>query len=79
MCQGDSVYDLVDSRDHNAVQSELLSGPPSLSVPDAFPDDRVFICRMNLSRSAKRQLQYHKVCNQTYLLLAPVFTYWKYV
>uniref|UniRef100_A0A0M3IPD3 BHLH domain-containing protein n=1 Tax=Ascaris lumbricoides TaxID=6252 RepID=A0A0M3IPD3_ASCLU len=60
MCQGDSVYDLVDSRDHNAVQSELLSGPPSLSVPDAFPDDRVFICRMNLSRSAKRQLQYHK-------------------
>lgn len=61
MCQGDSLYDLVDSRDHGTVQSELMSGPPSVSVPNAFPDEKVFICRMNLSRTAKRQLQYHKV------------------
>ncbi|VDD91494.1 unnamed protein product [Enterobius vermicularis] len=60
MCQGDSLYDLVDSRDHGTVQSELMSGPPSVSVPNAFPDEKVFICRMNLSRTAKRQLQYHK-------------------
>uniref|UniRef100_A0A0N5AUF8 Neuronal PAS domain-containing protein 4 n=1 Tax=Syphacia muris TaxID=451379 RepID=A0A0N5AUF8_9BILA len=60
MCQGDSVYDLVDSRDHLTVQNELMSGPPSVSVPNAFPEEKVFICRMNLSRTAKRQLQYHK-------------------
>uniref|UniRef100_A0A914CTG9 PAS domain-containing protein n=1 Tax=Acrobeloides nanus TaxID=290746 RepID=A0A914CTG9_9BILA len=26
----------------------------------AFPDERVFICRMNLSRTAKRHIQYYK-------------------
>ena len=61
MSQGDSIYELVDPRDHAAVQAELLSGPPSVSMNARFPDERVFICRMNLSRTAKRQLQYHKV------------------
>lgn len=61
MCQGDSIYDLVDIRDHDIVQNELMSGPPSVSDPKYFPDERVFVCRMNLSRAAKRQLQYHKV------------------
>uniref|UniRef100_A0A914V572 PAS domain-containing protein n=1 Tax=Plectus sambesii TaxID=2011161 RepID=A0A914V572_9BILA len=60
MSQGDSIYELVDPRDHTAVQAELLSGPPSVSMNARFPDERVFICRMNLSRTAKRQLQYHK-------------------
>ncbi|KHN76520.1 Neuronal PAS domain-containing protein 4 [Toxocara canis] len=60
MCQGDSIYDLVDIRDHSVVQSKLLSGPPFLSVTNTFSDERAFICRMNLSRSGKRQLQYHK-------------------
>lgn len=60
MCQGDSVYDLVDSRDHPAVQAELLSGPPTMGT-GSFPDERVFICRMNLSRAAKRHIQYYKV------------------
>ncbi|KAH7720512.1 Protein CKY-1 a [Aphelenchoides avenae] len=59
MCQGDSIYDLVDSRDHNAVTAELLSGPPP-GTSGMFPDDRMFICRMNLSRTAKRHIQYHK-------------------
>ena len=59
MCQGDSIYDLVDSRDHAAVQAELASGPP---LSANFPEERVFICRLNLTRAAaKRQLQYHKV------------------
>uniref|UniRef100_A0A0K0DGV0 BHLH domain-containing protein n=1 Tax=Angiostrongylus cantonensis TaxID=6313 RepID=A0A0K0DGV0_ANGCA len=58
MCQGDSIFDLVDQRDHATIQSELNSGPqPSTS----FPEERVFLCRLNLARTAKRQLQYHKV------------------
>uniref|UniRef100_A0A8R1I528 BHLH domain-containing protein n=1 Tax=Caenorhabditis japonica TaxID=281687 RepID=A0A8R1I528_CAEJA len=58
MCQGDSIYDLVDGRDHGAVQAELASGPPAAA---SFPEERVFICRLNLARTAKRQLQYHKI------------------
>ncbi|PAV71263.1 hypothetical protein WR25_03056 [Diploscapter pachys] len=57
MCQGDSIYDLVDPRDAAAVRAELASGPPPSG---SFPDERVFICRLNLARTAKRQLQYHK-------------------
>uniref|UniRef100_A0A0N5B5T6 Neuronal PAS domain-containing protein 4 n=1 Tax=Strongyloides papillosus TaxID=174720 RepID=A0A0N5B5T6_STREA len=66
MCQGDSLYDLIDSRDHSAVQIELLSGPESNSDihshKQPFPPntDKVFLCRINLSRTAKRHLQYHK-------------------
>ncbi|CAI4223621.1 unnamed protein product [Auanema sp. JU1783] len=62
MCQGDSIYDLVDHRDHSTIQmhlqNELGSGPPQSA---SFPDERSFICRLNLTRAAaKRQLQYHK-------------------
>ncbi|VIO99049.1 Helix-loop-helix DNA-binding domain containing protein [Brugia malayi] len=60
MCQGDSVYDLIDHRDHGRIQAELMSGPPSVSDQNFFPSEKVFICRMNLSRTTKRQLQYHK-------------------
>ncbi|CAG9531004.1 unnamed protein product [Cercopithifilaria johnstoni] len=60
MCQGDSVYDLVDHRDHGRIQAELMSGPPSVSEQNFFSNEKVFICRMNLSRTTKRQLQYHK-------------------
>lgn len=61
MCQGDSIYDLVDHRDHGRIQVELMSGPPSVSEQNFFPNERVFICRMSRSRITKRQLQYHKV------------------
>lgn len=61
MCQGDSVYDLVDHRDHGRIQAELMSDPSSVSDRNFFPSERVFICRMNLSRTTKRQLQYYKV------------------
>ncbi|CEF63403.1 NPAS4 protein [Strongyloides ratti] len=66
MCQGDSLYDLIDSRDHSAVQAELLSGPETNhdihSHKQTFSStpDKVFLCRINLSRTAKRHLQYHK-------------------
>ncbi|WKY14066.1 hypothetical protein Q1695_004696 [Nippostrongylus brasiliensis] len=57
MCQGDSIFDLVDSRDHSIVLTELSSDPQPTT---SFPDERVFLCRLNLARTAKRQLQYHK-------------------
>ncbi|EYB95143.1 hypothetical protein Y032_0163g3479 [Ancylostoma ceylanicum] len=57
MCQGDSIFDLVDPRDHPTVQTELNSGPQPTT---SFPEERVFLCRLNLARTAKRQLQYHK-------------------
>ncbi|KAM3716427.1 PAS domain-containing protein [Dirofilaria immitis] len=60
MCQGDSVYDLVDHRDHGRIQAELMSGPPSVSDQNIFMTEKVFICRINLSRTTKRQLQYDK-------------------
>ncbi|PIO77478.1 hypothetical protein TELCIR_00427 [Teladorsagia circumcincta] len=57
MCQGDSIFDLVDSRDHPTIHNELNSGPQPTT---SFPEERVFLCRLNLARTAKRQLQYHK-------------------
>lgn len=69
MCQGDSIYDLIDIRDHSTVQNELLSGPPSLTDSETFPDERIFICRMTISRAAKRQLQYQKVRHFTQKLI----------
>ncbi|VBB26745.1 unnamed protein product [Acanthocheilonema viteae] len=60
MCQGDSVYDIVDHHDHGRIQVELMSGPSSVSDQNFSSNERVFICRMNLSRTTKRQLQYHK-------------------
>ncbi|VDP34885.1 unnamed protein product [Heligmosomoides polygyrus] len=57
MCQGDSIFDLVDPRDHATVHTELNSGPQPTT---SFPEERVFLCRLNLARTAKRQLQYHK-------------------
>ncbi|VDK87122.1 unnamed protein product [Litomosoides sigmodontis] len=60
MCQGDSVYDLVDHRDHGRIQAELMSGPSSVSDQNSFSNEKAFICRMSLSRTTKRRLQYHK-------------------
>ncbi|KAK0412014.1 hypothetical protein QR680_005982 [Steinernema hermaphroditum] len=57
MCQGDQLYDLIDERDHAAVFRELNPNPKRLR---AAPEEGVFICRMNLSRTAKRQIHYHK-------------------
>ncbi|TKR87441.1 hypothetical protein L596_011839 [Steinernema carpocapsae] len=57
MCQGDQLYDLIDDRDHDAVHRELNPNPKRLRTA---PEEGVFICRMNLSRTAKRQIHYHK-------------------
>ncbi|CAD5232218.1 unnamed protein product [Bursaphelenchus xylophilus] len=59
MCQGDSLYDLVDVRDHLSLRNELYIGPLS-GYSEYYPHESVFVCRMNLSRTAKRQVQYYK-------------------
>jgi hypothetical protein len=60
MCQGDIVYDLVDARDHLLLQQQLANGPPSV-FDDSFPRECSFVCRMNLSKTVKRQLNCYKV------------------
>ncbi|XP_064602728.1 uncharacterized protein LOC135468411 isoform X2 [Liolophura sinensis] len=50
--QGDSIYDIIDKRDHATVQAQLLQGGASASKSD---QDLTFFCRMNMSRCLKRQ------------------------
>ncbi|XP_030622654.1 neuronal PAS domain-containing protein 4A [Chanos chanos] len=48
VAQGDSVYDIIDPTDHFIMRSNL--------VPPASPEtDRLFRCRFNTSKSARRQ------------------------
>lgn len=49
--QGDSLYDIVDKRDQGAVQAQLLKGGAEVDVTR----DVAFFCRMNMSRTLKRQ------------------------
>jgi hypothetical protein len=60
MCQGDVIYDLVDTRDHSLFQQQLAMGPISV-FESTFPLDSSFVCRMNLSKTVKRQLNCYKV------------------
>lgn len=51
--QGDSLFDIVDKRDHGTVQAQLLHG---VHTGEGQPLHRVsFFCRMNMSRTLKRQ------------------------
>ncbi|KAI6225198.1 Neuronal PAS domain-containing protein 4 [Aphelenchoides fujianensis] len=60
MCQGDSIFDLTDARDHAAVHAQLAAGPLSVFDAEGGGEERAFVCRMNLSRTAKRQVQHYK-------------------
>lgn len=53
MIHGDSVYDIIDKQDHQAIQTELVrnaTGPGD--------EERMFLCRMNVSRNARRQMRF---------------------
>ena len=50
--QGDSLFDIVDKRDHSTVQAQLLHGTGAETQPDR---QLSFFCRMNMSRTLKRQ------------------------
>lgn len=51
--QGDSLFDIVDKRDHGTVQAQLLHGVSSNDGRQSRTTS--FFCRMNMSRTLKRQ------------------------
>jgi hypothetical protein len=69
LTQGDSLYDIIDKRDHAAVQGQLLhsdlgpSTPPAGQPATSSSEERTFFCRMNVARSFRRQSGFgdHKV------------------
>ena len=72
LIHGDSVYDIIDKQDHASIQSELMRGlqgnGTSSSSGDALSGEnscvqpstekRIFLCRMNVSRNARRQMRF---------------------
>jgi hypothetical protein len=60
LIHGDSVFDIIDKQDHAAIQAELSRSPSTLE-----DEERLFLCRMNVSRNARRQMRFgdQKVCN----------------
>ena len=58
LTQGDSLFDIIDKRDHAAVQGQLSNVALGSHAPE-----KTFFCRMNVSRSLRRQGGYgdHKV------------------
>ncbi|XP_071513790.1 uncharacterized protein [Panulirus ornatus] len=55
LIHGDSVYDIIDKQDHAAVQAELVRGVQTPQLPE---EERLFLCRMNVSRNARRQMRF---------------------
>lgn len=69
LIHGDSVYDIIDKQDHGSIQAELgRSVPPqpgsvsshhsSSPVSNMEGEHRMFLCRMNVSRNARRQMRF---------------------
>lgn len=59
MIHGDSVYDIIDKQDHQAIQCELgRPVNPSGSNNNSNEEYRLFLCRMNVSRNARRQMRF---------------------
>ncbi|KAI5731043.1 hypothetical protein M8J77_003752 [Diaphorina citri] len=54
LIHGDSVYDMIDKQDHQAIQTELVRSQSNNSENDF----RIFLCRMNVSRNARRQMRF---------------------
>ena len=52
---------VIDKQDHPTVQAELLRGQ-EIAAPEELgpvkPEDRIFLCRMNVSRNARRQMRF---------------------
>ncbi|OQR75695.1 neuronal PAS domain-containing protein 4-like [Tropilaelaps mercedesae] len=61
LIHGDSVYDIIEKQDHANIQAEL-SRSPTVSVSGltgtSAKEIRTFLCRMNVSRNARRQMRF---------------------
>jgi len=62
--QGDSLFDIVDKRDHGTVQAQLMHG--GSGVEQRQPTS--FFCRMNMSRTLKRQAGFGDVKVNKYII-----------
>lgn len=71
MIHGDSVYDIIDKQDHGSIQAELSRSVPqqtsasgshhhtALNAAGCLDgEQRMFLCRMNVSRNARRQMRF---------------------
>ncbi|XP_055377502.1 uncharacterized protein LOC129609550 [Condylostylus longicornis] len=67
LIHGDSVYDIIDKQDHGPIQAELnrnVPQPPGQhhsqhnSISNLEGERRMFLCRMNVSRNARRQMRF---------------------
>ncbi|EDS29053.1 conserved hypothetical protein [Culex quinquefasciatus] len=74
LIHGDSVYDIIDKQDHGAIQAELGRGVPQHQTSASAlhhghhhhgthgtqldGEQRMFLCRMNVSRNARRQMRF---------------------
>ncbi|XP_058449576.1 neuronal PAS domain-containing protein 4B [Malaya genurostris] len=73
LIHGDSVYDIIDKQDHGAIQAELGRGVPQHQTSASHHhhshhghgassqldgEQRIFLCRMNVSRNARRQMRF---------------------
>ncbi|XP_037828879.1 uncharacterized protein LOC119616538 [Lucilia sericata] len=71
LIHGDSVYDIIDKQDHSAIQAELNRNVPpqpgqhinsaaaaAAAISNLEGEHRMFLCRMNVSRNARRQMRF---------------------
>ncbi|XP_070500322.1 single-minded homolog 2 isoform X2 [Chironomus tepperi] len=73
LIHGDSVYDIIDKQDYNAIQSELNRSGSHIHQSTSLHnlhhhhhhhsanmdgEKRIFLCRMNVSRNARRQMRF---------------------
>lgn len=81
LIHGDSVYDIIDKQDHSAIQAELNRNVPpqpgqhinsaaaaAAAISSLEGEHRMFLCRMNVSRNARRQMRFGDQKVSTYLL-----------
>ncbi|KAG9475272.1 hypothetical protein GDO78_003623, partial [Eleutherodactylus coqui] len=70
VAQGDSIYDIIDPSDHFVMRNQL-------SLPSSLNSERMFRCRFNTSKTARRQSAGNKlVLIRGRFQQAPPGTYW---
>lgn len=63
MIHGDSIYDIVDKQDHPTLHVHLNDKEEPTSPSENSPKStkskkQIFLCRINVSRNARRQMRF---------------------
>ncbi|CAH2324991.1 Neuronal PAS domain-containing 4 [Pelobates cultripes] len=70
VAQGDSIYDIIDPSDHFVMRNQL-------AMPSSLDNERMFRCRFNTSKTARRQSAGNKlVLIRGRFQPSPAGTYW---